>query len=184
MNHEEATAFGKVFEDKIFPHRWLIMFPNTTLTPSTKYQNMECHFDFWWTRMKKGKQVDLKVETKAKTKGWGEYVLWELLNVNGYAGWGLGDADIIVFGAPDGMYVVNRKKVTNFICKHLNITPDIVSLRKQPSCLFDGAPLWKLSHRISRPKELTVKVPFDVFLDFVSKSTLKLYEENKNRFRY
>ena len=145
---------------------------------------MECHFDFWWTRMKGNNPVDLKVETKAKTKGWGEYVLWELLNVNGYAGWGLGDADIIVFGTPNGIYVVNRQKVTNYVCEYLGITPDVVSLRKQSSCLFDGAPLWALSHRISRPKELTVKIPFDVFLNFVSKDVLKLYKDNENRFRY
>lgn len=160
------------------------MFPNSVLIPSTRYQNMECHFDFWWTRMKGNNSVDLKVETKAKTKGWGEYVLWELLNVNGYAGQGLGDADIIVFGAPDGIYVVNRQKVTNYVCKYLDITPDVVSLRKQPSCLFDCAPLWALSHRISRPKELTVKIPFNVFLNFVSKDVLKLYKDNENRFRY
>ena len=184
MNHEEATAFCKTFESTIFPHRWLIMFPNSVLIPSTRYQNMECHFDFWWTRMKGNNPVDLKVETKAKTKGWGEYVLWELLNVNGYAGWGLGDADIIVFGTPNSIYVVNRQKVTNYVCEYLGITPDVVSLRKQSSCLFDGAPLWALSHRISRPKELTVKIPFDVFLNFVSKDVLKLYKDNENRFRY
>lgn len=184
MNHTEATAFGKLFEKEIFPHRWLTMFPNSQLYPSTNYQNMDCHFDFWWKRKKKGKIIYLKIETKAKTKGWGEYVLWELLNVNGYAGWGLGDADIIVFGTPDNIYVVNRQKVTSFVCEYLGITPEVSSLRKLSSCLFDGAPMWALSHRISRPKELTVKIPFNVFLNFVSKDVLMIYKENENRFRY
>lgn len=184
MNHEEATLNGKRYEDYIFPLIWAIMFPGTKLGKSNAYQNMHYHYDYWWKCYNKGKWRYYKLEVKYKYKGWGVYVLWELLNVNGDAGWGLGEADFIVFGAKDGIYVVNRAKVTAYICKKLGIQPDVRSLREAQSCLFDGAPLWKLCHRISRPNERTIKIPFEEFMTFVSPFFLSRYKENENRFRY
>ena len=168
MNHEEATLNGKRYEDYIFPLIWA---PGTKLGKA--YQNM--HYDYWWKCYNKGKWRYYKLEVKYK--GWGVYVLWELLNVNG-------EADFIVFGAKDGIYVVNRAKVTAYICKKLGIQPDVKSLREAQSCLFDGAPLWKLCHRISRPNERTIKIPFEEFMTFVSPFFLSRYKENENRFRY
>lgn len=117
MNHEEATLNGKNYEEKVFPLIWAIMFPNTVLAESNPYQNMHCHYDYWWRCLNKGRWRIYKLEIKYKIKGWGVYVLWELLNVNGDIGWGLGEADLIIFGAEDGVYVVNRAKVTAYICK-------------------------------------------------------------------
>lgn len=125
-----------------------------------------------------------KLEIKYKIKGWGVYVLWELLNVNGDIGWGLGEADLIIFGAEDGVYVVNRAKVTAYICKKLGIQPNIKSIREAESCLFENSPMWKLCHRISRPNERTIKIPFEEFMTFVSPFFLNRYKENENRFRY
>lgn len=129
--------------------------PGTKLGKSNAYQNMHYHYDYWWKCYNKGKWRYYKLEVKYKYKGWGVYVLWELLNVNGDAGWGLGEADFIVFGAKDGIYVVNRAKVTAYICKKLGIQPDVKSLREAQSCLFDGSPFF-----------------------------LSRYKENENRFRY
>ena len=152
MNHEEATLNGKRYEDYIFPLIWAIMFPGTKLGKSNAYQNM--HYDYWWKCYNKGKWRYYKLEVKYKYKGWGVYVLWELLNVTAY------------------------------ICKKLGIQPDVKSLREAQSCLFDGAPLWKLCHRISRPNERTIKIPFEEFMTFVSPFFLSRYKENENRFRY
>lgn len=117
MNHEEATLNGKNYEEKVFPLIWSIMFPNTVLAESNPYQNMHCHYDYWWRCLNKGRWRIYKLEIKYKIKGWGVYVLWELLNVNGDIGWGLGEADLIIFGAEDGVYVVNRAKVTAYMQK-------------------------------------------------------------------
>lgn len=162
MNHEEATLNGKNYEEKVFPLIWAIMFPNTVLAESNPYQNMHCHYDYWWRCLNKGRWRIYKLEIKYKIKGWGVYVLWELLNVNGDIGWGLGEADLIIFGAEDGVYVVNRAKVTAYICKKLGIQPNIKS----------------------RPNERTIKIPFEEFMTFVSPFFLNRYKENENRFRY
>lgn len=100
MNHEEATLNGKNYEEKVFPLIWSIMFPNTVLAESNPYQNMRCHYDYWWRCLNKGRWRIYKLEIKYKIKGWG-----------------LGEADLIIFGAEDGVYVVNRAKVTAYICK-------------------------------------------------------------------
>ncbi len=184
MNHEEATLNGKNYEEKVFPLIWAIMFPNTVLAESNPYQNMHCHYDYWWRCLNKGRWRIYKLEIKYKIKGWGVYVLWELLNVNGDIGWGLGEADLIIFGAEDGVYVVNRTKVTAYICKKLGIQPNIKSIREAESCLFENSPMWKLCHRISRPNERTIKIPFEEFMTFVSPFFLNRYKENENRFRY
>lgn len=159
MNHEEATLNGKNYEEKVFPLIWAIMFPNTVLAESNPYQNMHCHYDYWWRCLNKGRWRIYKLEIKYKIKGWGVYVLWELLNVNGDIGWGLGEADLI-------------------------IQPNIKSIREAESCLFENSPMWKLCHRISRPNERTIKIPFEEFMTFVSPFFLNRYKENENRFRY
>ena len=96
----------------------------------------------------------------------------------------MGEADLIIFGAEDGVYVVNRAKVTAYICKKLGIQPNIKSIREAESCLFENSPMWKLCHRISRPNERTIKIPFEEFMTFVSPFFLNRYKENENRFRY
>lgn len=167
MNHEEATLNGKNYEEKVFPLIWTIMFPNTVLAESNPYQNMHCHYDYWWRCLNKGRWRIYKLEIKYKIKGWG-----------------LGEADLIIFGAEDGVYVVNRAKVTAYICKKLGIQPNIKSIREAESCLFENSPMWKLCHRISRPNERTIKIPFEEFMTFVSPFFLNRYKENENRFRY
>lgn len=62
--------------------------------------------------------------------------------------------------------------------------PSIKSIREAESCLFESSPMWKLCHRISRPNERTIKIPFEEFMTFVSPFFLNRYKENENRFRY